>query len=688
MKSCSVSDGLVIFKALGSPVRVQILRLIQEKEGLNIKQIAQSLKIPVTTLSPHLNLLAEAGLIEFRDESLTHGTQKRCYFIKDWDQLLVNMALSGPDLQTYSAEIGVGHFSDFSVTPTCGMATSSSFVGQLDQPRYFIHPGSRQARIVWFTTGYLEYILHEVTAPDGYELADDIRFAYDRDGKLYLVTEENGTKIYTEKKDLKLTVYDMPKFCVQKVDAEGDALEGAVLEITTQEDDGFTPIRFTTTKDKYYPQGLKADVTYVLSEITPPQGYSVADPVSFVLKADGSVCIDGVTATDGRQVTMVDKAVTVYVAKKDLSTKKSLKGAKLAIKNEAGETLYSFVSEKEKTTIPGSIFAVPTDQNYAYYSLCELEAPEGYGLAESVDFAINRSGQLYLVETDGADKKYTELTDHVLTMYDMAQLSVSKKTENGKYLKGATLKITAEKDTSFEAITIKTDGKPAYFDSSRFTAGTTYVVSETKAPKGYSYATDVKFKLDQDGNVYVNGKKSKDKSIIMTDEKIQVKVAKKDENSHKHLENAELAVKDADGKVLYTFTSMSKEVTLPAKIFTAPQDEKYTYYTLTEVKAPEGYELAKDIRFAIDKNGTLYIRNAKGNYKKAKNGLLIMYDSPTFTSSTSITTTGSGNKVPKTGDQTPLGLLLALCGLSLAGMISAFSTLLRRRRRVNRIEKR
>ena len=63
MKSCSVSDGLAIFKALGSPVRVQILRLIQKKEGLNIKQIAQSLKIPVTTLSPHLNLLAEAGLL-------------------------------------------------------------------------------------------------------------------------------------------------------------------------------------------------------------------------------------------------------------------------------------------------------------------------------------------------------------------------------------------------------------------------------------------------------------------------------------------------------------------------------------------------------------------------------------------------------------------------------------------------
>ena len=51
----------MIFKALGSPVRVKILRLIQEKEGLNIKQLAQNLQLPVTTLSPHLVLLEEAG---------------------------------------------------------------------------------------------------------------------------------------------------------------------------------------------------------------------------------------------------------------------------------------------------------------------------------------------------------------------------------------------------------------------------------------------------------------------------------------------------------------------------------------------------------------------------------------------------------------------------------------------------
>lgn len=159
MKLCSIEDSLTLFKALGSPVRVKLLRLIQEKEGLNIKQIAQSLHQPVTTLSPHIMLLHEAGLIYFQDEALTHGTQKCCYPVKELDQILIHLTLSETAQQIYSTELAIGQFSDFSVTPTCGMATSVSFVGQLDQPRYFAHPSRYQARIVWFTTGYLEYIL-------------------------------------------------------------------------------------------------------------------------------------------------------------------------------------------------------------------------------------------------------------------------------------------------------------------------------------------------------------------------------------------------------------------------------------------------------------------------------------------------------------------------------------------------
>ncbi len=127
MKSYSVTDGLMIFKALGSPVRVKILRLIQEKEGLNIKQLAQSLQLPLQPCPLICNLLAEAGLIEFRDEALTHGTQKCCYFVKRLGSAPGKYgACPVLTLQIYSAEIGVGHFSDFSVTPTCGLATATS----------------------------------------------------------------------------------------------------------------------------------------------------------------------------------------------------------------------------------------------------------------------------------------------------------------------------------------------------------------------------------------------------------------------------------------------------------------------------------------------------------------------------------------------------------------------------------
>lgn len=159
MKTYTLENSLTIFKALGSPVRVKILRLIQEKEGLNIKQIAQSLNMPVTTLSPHLNLLNEAGLIRFVDQPLAHGTQKCCFPDTDLDHLLIDLSLTSSDLQTYITEIPIGHYTDFSVSPTCGIATSSSFVGQLDQPRYFAHPSRYNAKIIWFTTGYLEYVI-------------------------------------------------------------------------------------------------------------------------------------------------------------------------------------------------------------------------------------------------------------------------------------------------------------------------------------------------------------------------------------------------------------------------------------------------------------------------------------------------------------------------------------------------
>jgi ArsR family transcriptional regulator, arsenate/arsenite/antimonite-responsive transcriptional repressor len=50
-------------KALGHPVRVQILRLLMEREECVAGEIMQDLPLAQSTVSQHLKVLREAGLI-------------------------------------------------------------------------------------------------------------------------------------------------------------------------------------------------------------------------------------------------------------------------------------------------------------------------------------------------------------------------------------------------------------------------------------------------------------------------------------------------------------------------------------------------------------------------------------------------------------------------------------------------
>ena len=43
--------------------------------------------------------------------------------------------------------------------PTCGMASASALIGEVDDTRYFAHPDRYNADILWFTKGYVEYVI-------------------------------------------------------------------------------------------------------------------------------------------------------------------------------------------------------------------------------------------------------------------------------------------------------------------------------------------------------------------------------------------------------------------------------------------------------------------------------------------------------------------------------------------------
>ena len=52
-----------------------------------------------------------------------------------------------------------GHYTNYQICPTCGLASADALIGEVDDPRYFEHPDRYNADILWFTRGYVEYAI-------------------------------------------------------------------------------------------------------------------------------------------------------------------------------------------------------------------------------------------------------------------------------------------------------------------------------------------------------------------------------------------------------------------------------------------------------------------------------------------------------------------------------------------------
>ena len=151
----SLNEGLEIFKALGSDIRVQILNTLMDNEKMSMNQLASQLNITNGALTSHIKKLEDCGLITISSESSGHGNQKLCS-VKP-DKILVELEHPVDYSNTYSTQIGVGQFTSHDICPTCGLATDKTVIGVLDDIRYFNHPDRFNAEIMWFTKGFVEY---------------------------------------------------------------------------------------------------------------------------------------------------------------------------------------------------------------------------------------------------------------------------------------------------------------------------------------------------------------------------------------------------------------------------------------------------------------------------------------------------------------------------------------------------
>lgn len=157
MHITSLDEGLELFKALGSDVRIQILKLLLENKQMSMNQLASRLNITSGALTAHIKKLEGCGLIAISNESAAHGNQKMCSI--STNKILVDIEKEVDVHNVHVTELKVGHYSDRSICPTCGLATAKSLIGETDDCRYFDHPDRFNADILWFTKGYVEYTI-------------------------------------------------------------------------------------------------------------------------------------------------------------------------------------------------------------------------------------------------------------------------------------------------------------------------------------------------------------------------------------------------------------------------------------------------------------------------------------------------------------------------------------------------
>ncbi|WP_195268334.1 SpaA isopeptide-forming pilin-related protein [Eubacterium sp. 1001713B170207_170306_E7] len=443
-------------------------------------------------------------------------------------------------------------------------------------------------------THYLEvgktYELTENAAPVGYELTNTIKFTINDDGKVQII----GTGEVDENNQI--TVKDNPiEVSFSKYSLTGrEELPGAKL--TLKDSAGNIIDSWTSGTDSHVITGkLTATKEYILVEETAPEGYTIAESISFTVNQDGTVTITGQSGSS-TEVIMRDDYTKVNFSKQSLFGSNELPGASLKVEelDENGKvvkTIDEWTSTDAVHQIVGKLVVGKT------YQMTEVTAPQGYEVAESIKFTIDEKGKAVVNGTAG----------DTVTMKDSPiGISFSKKTIAGSdELPGAVLKIT---DVDGNFIDGWTSGTEPH-NIKTLEAGKTYFMIEETAPNGYIVAEKIEFTVNDDGTATIKGQEESTGTIVMRDaQEGTVSFSKKAVNGTEELPGAKLTVKDKDGNVIRSWTSQEGK----AEVIEGMQPGEYT---MVEETAPAGYIKAESITFTVHGDGSVSVngQTAEGN---------------------------------------------------------------------------
>ncbi|MDY6324676.1 MAG: winged helix-turn-helix transcriptional regulator [Catonella sp.] len=201
-----VQDGLPLYKALGSDIRVKIIDTLLAENGINMNDLAGKLGISNGALTSHIKKLEECGMVTVSNDAEGHGNHKNCSV--HVDKILIELAAGGRSENIFHTSVKVGHYNECRALPTCGLASSDHIIGEVDDNRYFNHPDRFNADILWFTKGYVEYAVPNFIPFD--KKIDSITFTMELSSEAPGINEQWPSDIYFYLNDVNIAMWTSP----------------------------------------------------------------------------------------------------------------------------------------------------------------------------------------------------------------------------------------------------------------------------------------------------------------------------------------------------------------------------------------------------------------------------------------------------------------------------------------------
>ena len=508
----------------------------------------------------------------------------------------------------------------------------------------------------WFVGGN-SYVITEVTAPGGYELAGAATFTVNKDGTITfhddadrptqaIVHGRGGSGTYQASSTADgvavITASNSP-IAVQLTKVSGTTpLAGATFELTPVPGSTFADGTVETQSITFTSAGvtaltnLRADATYTLKETVPPAGYELnTTEFTFTVAKDGTI-----TPTEAAGYTVTgDEIVTITANDEPIEVTLTKQNADGAALDGAEFTLHGMFANADGTPSGTEVSRTVAVENGSVtltgliagqrYTLVETKAPEGYRVnTGTLSFTVNADGTLTEVESAEGYAIDAETATAITVTDQPTELDLTKLAADGTPLAGA--EFTLAPDTEHDAdsrfvsgqssidLVIGEDGTVPTI-TGELIAGHAYVLTETKAPDGYALITEpLHFIVGPKGRAatltagtelpdgYTIGGDKTAGTIALTavDQPIELTLKKVNEDGDA-LVGAEftLSGRFADGTTQQTLTtSADGTVALPLII----GGERYV---LEETKAPEGYVLpAERYTFTVGVDGVIRVQ--------------------------------------------------------------------------------